>query len=469
MRPLFGFRLAWWYAFMFVASAIALVGVTYLLLALTLRQYDREIVQNTLVQLASAYARGGVDGLSREIQRMQSSGAAGPLLVRTLGRRQDLVYLSVPDDWGEFDLSQLATPALTGEQRWATVEGGVNGDVLLEVASVRLTDGSLFQVGKSTERRDELLRRFRRVLFFNLAFIMLIGLAGGAVLTRSALQPVRALAQTVRGILKTGRTNARVPVEDPGEVLGDLTVQVNAMLDRIDAVVSGMRGALDNVAHDLRTPMTRLRSIAESALASNDPETLRNALADCLEEAEGIVAMLNTLMDISEAETGTMALRRERVDLRELVAVTVDLYEDVAEERGVTLDATVPAGLTADVDRVRMRQVLANLVDNAVKYTNAGGRVQISATASSDEAVITVSDTGIGIPADELDHVWSRLYRGDKSRSTRGLGLGLSLVKAIVEAHNGRVTVSSRPGAGSRFEIHLPVLPNIAPGSTASA
>lgn len=456
MRPLFGFRLAWWYALVFAGSAIALVGVTYVLLALTLRQYDREIVQTTLLQLASAYARGGVDALTREIQRMQSSGAAGPLLVRTLGRRQDLIYLSVPDDWGEFDLSQLATPALTGEQRWATVEAGVNGDVLLEVASVRLGDGTLFQVGRSTERRDELLRRFRRVLLFNLAFIMLIGLAGGAVLTRSALQPVRALADTVRGILRTGRTNARVPVRDPDDTLGDLSVLVNAMLDRIDAVVSGMRGALDNVAHDLRTPMTRLRSIAESALASTDPETLRNALADCLEEAEGIVAMLNTLMDISEAETGTMALRRERVDLRELVQQTVDLYEDVAEERGIAIRFDVPEDLTADVDRVRMRQVLANLVDNAVKYTEPGGRIAIAATRAADGAVITVSDTGAGIPADELPHVWSRLYRGDKSRSTRGLGLGLSLVKAIVEAHGGRVSVSSQPGDGSRFEVHLP-------------
>ena len=146
MRRLFGFRLGWWYALVFSASALTLVGITYLLLALTLRQYDREIIQNTLVQFASAYARGGVDGLSREIQRTQQSGTAGPLLVRTLGRRQDLVYLSVPEGWRQFDLSRLSEPPLTGEQRWATLETGVEGQAALEVASVRL----LFKYGESS-------------------------------------------------------------------------------------------------------------------------------------------------------------------------------------------------------------------------------------------------------------------------------------------------------------------------------
>ena len=463
LRRAVGFRLAWWYALVFSISALALVAITYLLLAVTLRQYDREIIETTLVRLATSYARGGIDALTLEIQRVQASGAAGPLLVRTLGRRQDVLYLSVPEGWSRFDLSQLATPALTGEQRWASVEAGVDGDEVLEVASVRLADGTLFQVGKSTGRRAELLRRFRLVLLLNLALIMLIGLAGGAALTHSALRPVRSLASTVRGILRTGRTNVRVPVpHDTSDTLGELSVLVNAMLDRIDASVSGMRGALDNVAHDLRTPMSRLRGTAETALASRDPVVLREALADCLEESEEIMAMLNTLMDISEAETGTMALRPEPIALGQLVAQAVDLYEDLAEHRGIALESVVTNDVTVEVDRVRIRQALANLVDNAVKYTEPGGRVDVSASAAGDdEVVIAVSDTGMGIPADELPHIWSRLYRGDKSRASRGLGLGLSLVKAIVEAHGGQASVSSTVGAGSRFEIRLPRRANL--------
>ena len=195
----------------------------------------------------------------------------------------------------------------------------------------------------STERRTQLLHRFRRVLIFNLFSLIFIGLAGGAVLTSSALQPVRRLADTVRGILRTGRTEARVPAQNTGDALDELSSLVNAMLDRIDAVLAGMRGALDNVAHDLRTPMTRLRGIAETALRSDDPVALREALADCLEESDRVVAMLSTLMDISEAETGTMALRREPTDLNDLIRQTVEMYEDVADERGVRIEtATTP-------------------------------------------------------------------------------------------------------------------------------
>jgi signal transduction histidine kinase len=456
LRHTLGFRLALWYAGLFVGSSLALTSLTYFLVAASLRQYDREIIGSSLVRYAAAYEAGGISGVEREIRRTQSAAAPGALLVRIVGSRRGVTFLSLPEGLEQFDLSQLdALPPAGEQQTWTTLQTG-NEDDVLEVASVRLPSGPYFQVGMSTERRTELLTRFRRVLLINVLSIIVIGLAGGAILTSSALQPVRRLADTVRGILRTGRTDARVPVEDTGDALGELSVLVNTMLDRIDAVLAGMRGALDNVGHDLRTPMTRVRGIAETALASNDPAALREALADVLEESERVVDMLNTLMDISEAETGTMALRLEPVDLADLIRQTFELYEDLAEERGVRLETRVAEPLIVTVDRSRMRQVLANLLDNAVKYTPEGGRVDIAASREGSDAVLTVTDSGVGIPADELPRIWDRLYRGDKSRSTRGLGLGLSLVKAIVEAHKGRVEVRSEPEKGARFTLRLP-------------
>jgi signal transduction histidine kinase len=274
-------------------------------------------------------------------------------------------------------------------------------------------------------------------------------------LTRSTLKPLRNLRDAVTRILQTGQTDDRVPVYGTDDAVDELSDLFNAMLARITTLIHGMRNALDHVAHDLRTPMTRLRVTAEAALASNDPLTQREALSDVLEESDRVLSMLTTLMDISEAETGTMKLNMSAVELAKIAGEVRDLYEDSAEAAGVTVTVNVPADLVVNADRDRLRQAIANLVDNAIKYTPRGGRVEVRAERAESTVDIRVSDTGPGIPEHDLPRIFDRLYRGDQSRATRGLGLGLSLVRAYVEAQGGKITVHSQPGAGSTFTIRL--------------
>ncbi len=324
----------------------------------------------------------------------------------------------------------------------------------------RLPDGSWLQVGKTTEAQTALLAQFRRVFGWVALIALILGVAGGAWLTRRALAPIHQLIDAVQNLLATGRLSERMPLPEAHDEINRLARLFNTMLEKNDALIRGMREALDNVAHELRTPLTRLRGSAELALEGEpDPQKSRDALLDSMEETDRVLTMLNTLMDISEAETGLMKLERQPVVLAELAAEAVELFEFVAEEKRIPVTVNIPPGLQCFADPRRLRQVLVNLLDNALKYTPAGGRVTLTGEAVADEVVLSVQDTGPGIPPEEQTRIWERLYRGDKSRSQRGLGLGLSLVRAIVTSHGGRIELESKVGEGSTFRVHLPAGP----------
>jgi signal transduction histidine kinase len=453
VRGTLGLRLSLWYAVVFVVSTVVLVGVTYWLLASSLARRDHDIITATLREYALRYESDGLPALERAVEVEQRTGSRERLFVRVLGRGADALFVSMPPGWSDFDIDQLSA-----EHRGVERAPARSRDAVLEVASARLYDGTILQVGKSNDIRLALLAQFRTVVGWVAVLAMFVGVIGGLLITRSTLQPINELIHVVQEIIRTGRTHARVPSRGPtGDTIDELVRLVNAMLDRITGLIEAMRESLDNVAHDLRTPMARLRGMAERALQAGDPAAARDALADCLEESERILSMLNTVMDISEAETGVLRLPREPVDLRALIDEVVELYEDVADVKHVAVTFEPGQAVVVNGARDRLRQVFANLLDNAIKFTPDQGSVRIAAVRQPDgEAVVTVSDTGTGISAQDLPRIWDRLYRGDPSRTERGLGLGLSLVKAYVQAHGGTVEATSEPGRGSVFTVRLP-------------
>jgi signal transduction histidine kinase len=314
----------------------------------------------------------------------------------------------------------------------------------------------LLQVGRLTDSLSVLLSPLRQAFGVVGAGALLLSVVVGTLLSWRATKPLRAVSDTTRRILATGDLSARVPGPAGSGELAVLVRQLNPLLEKNAVHVRVLREMLDNLAHDLRTPLTRLRGTAELAIQdSGDPADARAALADCVNESDRVLHLLETLLDISAAEAGVLKLNRDRIDVRSLTERAADLYREVAEEKTITVTLDQPEPVEVNADAIRLGQVVNNLLDNALKYTPAGGRVVLTARSESKAALITVTDNGPGVPAPEREAIFRRLYRGDSSRSQRGLGLGLSMVKAIVEAHGGTVAVDDAPGGGARFTVRL--------------
>ncbi|MBI5382790.1 MAG: HAMP domain-containing histidine kinase [Opitutae bacterium] len=458
LRQSLAVRLGALYALVFALGAAAVFAVLYWFLADALEAKERALVERRAQDYAALYERGGAAAVRAAAE---ATAEANSLLVRIIGTGGNIVFARVPPDWVETQIQRIPLPGAFSNLQWQQVVQTVriprDAEKDFAVASCPLADGRSLQVVRSTDNRAALLAPLRRTfLTIGAGALGLAALVGGGLAWRFT-RPLREVNATARRIVATGDLHARVPAPAGGGELGELVRQLNSVLAQNAALIEAQRETLDNLAHDLRTPLARLRGTADLALQNQaDPVAAREALADCLEESERVLRLLETLLDVSAATTGTLPLRRERTDLGAILADAADLYREVAEEKRIALHLDTPAPVPVEADPLRLGQAVANLIDNALKYTPAGGAVRLGAQLEAGSGVLTVSDTGPGVPAEEREKIWRRLYRGDASRSQRGLGLGLSLVKAIVEAHRGTVAVDDAPGGGARFSVRLP-------------
>lgn len=330
--------------------------------------------------------------------------------------------------------------------------------------------GIIMQIGQSMESHTRILEVFKRIFILTMSMLIIFAALIGWFMARQALSGVEAVTRTARRITE-GDLDKRVPVKTGKDELDQLAITFNQMLDRIQSLIRGIKEMSDNMAHDLKSPITRIRGIAEVTITtSKSNDDYEKMAANTIEECDRLLDMINTMLVISKTDTGVGGINPVEMDVAQIVRNACDLFTSAAEDREIKMICRMsdrcdtPDQYNTQGDVRMIQRLVANLMDNAIKYTDPGGTVEVNASIlvnKNDFILVSVKDNGIGIPEKDLPHIFERFYRCDPSRSRSGMGLGLSLARAIAKAHGGYVSVASTLGTGSTFTVKLPKRPNV--------
>ncbi|WP_432474230.1 ATP-binding protein [Amphritea sp. HPY] len=452
-------RLTLRFATLFLLSAALLFVTVDFLLSKSQLEKDQLQISSFLESYQRLEDQAGLHKLELVIERDAPYFQRSEMRVAIKDSQGKNLILIQPESWqGELILSP-ASPDETWQH--GTLQDSLqNSATGLIFREVQLADGLSLSIGKSAALREAQLSSYRGLVLLVMLPLLLLGLLLTAYMNWHTLRPLHDLIDTVRSI-QANQLKARVDIRNPDSELGELAKLFNDMLAQIQRLIDGMRHSLDSVAHDLRTPLSRMRLSLESALTKPDEQALKEALMDCAEESQQIEAMLKTLMDLSEAESGILKLHKSQLNPATLIEECIELYDYVAEEKSIRLNFDnsfeSTAEQTINADPIRLRQALANLLDNAIKYTPEGGLISVKLGSDNRNLNISIKDSGIGITAQDQPLIFDRLFRAQSCRSEPGMGLGLSLVKAIIEAHKGSIRVDSDLGKGSCFSLTLPL------------
>ncbi len=461
------FQLIAWYAGL-LTGCFALIGLaTYLVLQTSLVGALKENQLRRARQICQLVLEEAPrDGEARVGEQIEARYAPGlnDRFVRVTRSDGSALYRSGPPKGQTFDPAEL--PALVWPARSETarqVALGAGRKMLMTGRDVKTPGGASYLV-EAGAPMDEVQAHLRQWLIFLLAglpVVALVAVGGGSFLVKRAFLAVDKIAASAERI-SSQNLSERLPVAQTGDELERLSIALNHMVDRLDQAFQYSRRFVADASHELRTPLTVLRGELESFVQEPQlPPEWRERLGSALEEVERLASIVEGLFAISRLDAGEAQAEWVRFDLAQLTASTADQMYLLAEDKRIELTCAASKGVWINGDRARLKQVVVNLLDNAIKYTPEGGAVTVTVSAMDSKAVLEVADNGAGIPPEALHRIFDRFFRVDKARSREqgGAGLGLSIVKSICAAHHGRVEASSTPGQGSRFRVELPLAP----------
>ena len=459
------FRLVTWYAGVLTVVFVLLGALTYV----SLRHYlEANVLDNqarrarqiaaTLVASANRVSEGAIGAQVEDLYSPESNDR----FIRISRADGAVVYASGPPRGEAFDPARVPPLPAAALARGAArkVSAGETSLLIAAVPAVA-ADGSryLVEVGTSAAPLEATLRRVLGLLALGLPLTVSVAVAGGFVLVRRALDPVERIARKAEEITQHNLSE-RLPVVHSGDELERLSVSLNHMISRLQEAIDGSKQFVADASHELRTPLTVMRGELESL--AQDPRLGREtheALGSVLEEVERLADIVESLFALSRLDAGEASAPWRRFDLAELAATTAEQMSLLATDKSVSIGFDSPENVMVEGDPARLKQVIVNLLDNAIKYTPGGGRVRLVVRRERGFALLEVADDGIGIPEEALPHVFKRFFRVDSSRSREqgGAGLGLAIVKSICSAHGADIEVVSAVGKGSTFRLRQPL------------
>ena len=430
------FRLVAWYAGVLTIVFVLLGGLTFLFL--------RHYLEANVLDTQARRARQIADTLVAHASRSSEDAV-----------RSQVESLYSPEINGRF----IRITRVDGEVVYASAKPA--GSLLIAAVSATGADGTRYrvEVGGSAAPAEATVAQVLMLLAVGLPIAVGVAVAGGFVLVRRALEPVERIAAKAEAITQHNLSE-RLPVVHSGDELERLSVSLNHMISRLEDAIRSSKQFVADASHELRTPLTVMRGELESLAQDGQlGRETRETLGSVLEEVERLGEIVESLFALSRLDAGEAHAEWLRFDLAELATTTAEQMNLLAEDKNVSVACESAAGVTVEGDRARLKQVIVNLLDNAIKYTPSGGRVRLSVRREGGFAILDVTDDGVGIPPEALPHVFKRFYRvdGSRSREQGGAGLGLAIVKSICTAHGAEVEVVSTPGKGSTFRVRQPL------------
>lgn len=456
LKGTLSFRLTLWYTVIFIFSSLLALSIFYYRIStITMERTDAELLEE-MEEFSELRSEEDLEQVKAEMASEVESEDE-EIFYRLLSVDGQVLAMSSTQPWGKLEVPEKILRDLRDKDSPVLRTLNIpNYEYKVRTIYGFISPTEVFQFGLSLEHNEEYLEVFRNLLFLLMIPLFVFSALIGWFMSRQALQGVEEVTLTAIDISK-GSYDKRVQVKRRSYEVDRLANTFNSMLDRIQALLKSMREMTDNIAHDLRSPLTRIRGIAEMTLFSkNSLKDYENMAASTVEECDNLIEMINTMLDITETEAGVGEFNIEKVNLSKLIQDACELFRPAADEKGVNIITILPDKLHCQGDSNKLQRLVTNLLENSIKYTEPEGSVTISASLDNGQVNIVFEDTGIGISEKDLPKIFERFYRCDVSRAEAGIGLGLSLAKAIANAFGGDIRVKSAMSKGSSFLVTLP-------------